>query len=139
MSGSQANSVALKPGGTFSGGKRFSVRARSGRIVAGPRGHEGPGRQEETARAVAREDLGIIHGPHDRGAGSGSLRASGQEFADHAGVGQRGVGQRAAADRSCRRSTATTPRKQHWAVNAYRIDAVGDRTVDLHPAMVQGR
>src|ERR1700722_11896640 len=25
MSGSQANSVALKPGGTFSGGKRFSV------------------------------------------------------------------------------------------------------------------
>ncbi len=25
ISGSQANSVALKPGGTFSGGKRFSV------------------------------------------------------------------------------------------------------------------
>src|SRR5438046_1105674 len=45
ISGSQANSVALKPGGTFSGGKRFSV--------AGPGRGAAPAPQERTqARAT---------------------------------------------------------------------------------------
>ena len=45
MSGSQANSVALNPAGTFSGGKRFSV---SGPVRGGPRPEEGEGQGRTT-------------------------------------------------------------------------------------------
>src|SRR4051794_41375442 len=83
--GSQANRVALKPGGTFSGGNRFSDsgpgRGGSSPAPGAMRGQD----VRRSARAGARKDLGIIHGPHDRGAGAvlaaRSFPASGPEVA----------------------------------------------------------